>query len=519
MKVFRQSVLPASFAIMVALTLCSDMLIRVDAQTRLTYPELITALNTKLPNQVFKNKGELLKWLILQVKSRKVDKALSKDREDDLLQAGATDELLATIRANSPALPKASPSPDPREAVVDLGELSGRATSLVKPDFTPEALKAGVTGSVRLKLELDEAGRVTSATPLTTLGNGLTEQALGAARKSTFSPALIDGKPSRAVGTITYNFKINRIDIVPILAAADEARKRSECDKAIPDYSRVITVNDQESRAYAGRGLCYLIKADYARALPDLESAATLDATNPEAFVQLAVVNDFKGNFKASAANYEKAISLMPQLANRPMIRCLYIDKPGITVEQARASADDIIEGCNIFFKNAPDFLTSLVYVKRGTGFRFKGEYDKAIDNFETARRLNPQFLAIQSHLMAAYNSRGQQHFSKKEYKEAYEDVTTAINIDPRNPVPYVNRCVINLYGRKDYDHALEDCNAAIRLSDKSSMAYNHRGFAYEMKKNREAAVADYSKALEIDPNNQVARDNLGRLRPSMKTP
>jgi len=517
MRSFRPAIVIASFAIMVALVLCSDTLFRVDAQTRLTYPELITALNSKLPNQVFKNKGELIKWLVLQVKSRKVDKALSKDREDDLLQAGATDELLAAVRANSPALPKASP--DTHDAVVDLGELGNRATNLVKPDFTPEALKAGVTGSVRLKLELDEAGQVTSATPLTSLGNGLTEQALGAARKSTFSPALINGKASRAVGTITYNFKINKIDVVPILAAADEARKRSECDKAIPDYSRVININDRESRAYAGRGLCYLMKADYARALPDLESAATLDSSNPEAFVQLAVVNDFKGNFKASSSNFEKAISLMPQLATRPMIRCLYIDKPGITVEQARASADDIIEACNTFFKNAPDFLTSLVYIKRGTGFRFKGEYDKAIDNFETARRLNPQFLAIQSHLMAAYNSRGQMHFSKKEYKEAYEDVTTAINIDPRNPVPYINRCVINLYGRKDYDHALEDCNAAIRLSDKSSMAYNHRGFAYEMKKNREAAAADYSKALEIDPNNQVARDNLGRLRPSMKTP
>jgi len=502
---------------MVALVLSSDILFRVKAQTRLTYPELITALNTKLPNQVFKNKGELLKWLILQVKSRKVDKALSKDREDDLLQAGATDELLAAIRANSPALPKTSP--DPRDAVVDLGELGGRATNLVKPDFTPEALKAGVSGSVRLKLELDDAGRVMSATPLTMLGNGLTEQALTAARKSTFSPALINGKASRAVGTITYNFKINKIDIKPILAGADEARKRSECDKAISEYARVIDVSDQISEAFGGRGLCYLMKTDYARALPDFEKAATLDAANPEAFFHLAVVNDFKGNFKASSANYEKAISLMPQLATRPMIRCLYIDKPGITVEQARASADDIIEACNVYFKNAPDFLTSLVYIKRGTGFRFKGEYDKAIDNFETARRLNPQFLAIQSHLMAAYNSRGQQHFNKKEYKEAYEDVTTAINIDPKNSIPYVNRCVINLYGRKDYDHALEDCNAAIRLSDKSSMAYNHRGFAYEMKKNREAAVADYSKALEIDPNNQVARDNLGRLRPSMKTP
>src|SRR4030095_5125647 len=162
----------------------------------LTYPEINTALNTKLPNQSFQNKSELIKFIIVQIRNRRVDKPLTPDREEDLRQSGATDELISVIRTNSP-------KPDPMESVVDLGELTSRATNLVKPEFTPEALKAGIVGSVKLELQLDTSGKVSSAKPLNSLSHGLTEQAVAAAQKSTFAAAQVNGKPARGVGTIT----------------------------------------------------------------------------------------------------------------------------------------------------------------------------------------------------------------------------------------------------------------------------------------------------------------------------
>ena len=84
-----------------------------------------TALQVKLPNQSFKDKAELIDWLIRQVNSRKIDKPLTRDREDDLRQAGATDELIVAIKANSPAPPNV-----PKETIVDLGELAGPRRSL-----------------------------------------------------------------------------------------------------------------------------------------------------------------------------------------------------------------------------------------------------------------------------------------------------------------------------------------------------------------------------------------------------
>ena len=66
-----------------------------------------------LPNKSFKNKTELINFLIAQIKSRGVDKPLTKDREDDLRQAGASEELIAAIKANSPPLPTPLPTPTP----------------------------------------------------------------------------------------------------------------------------------------------------------------------------------------------------------------------------------------------------------------------------------------------------------------------------------------------------------------------------------------------------------------------
>jgi formylglycine-generating enzyme required for sulfatase activity len=90
----------------------------VSAQTKpLTYPEIITALATKLPNRSFKNKTELVNWLVVQIKKRKVDKPLTPDREDDLRQAGATTPLIEVIRENSPkssmTVSTATPKPTP----------------------------------------------------------------------------------------------------------------------------------------------------------------------------------------------------------------------------------------------------------------------------------------------------------------------------------------------------------------------------------------------------------------------
>lgn len=490
----------------------------VSAQGPLTYPEIIAALQTKVPNRSFQTKAAQIAFVIAQIKKRKLDKPLTKDREDDLRQAGATEELIQTIRANSPRL--TAPTPEPEAEPVDLGDLTQRAVNLVKPEYTPEARQARTTGEVKLVLVLDETGRVISVTRLTVVENGLTERAIEAARQSTFRPAMRDGKPARGTGTVKYNFKFNSFDTPTVLAAANAFRDNRDCDRAMVEYNRILEVDPKHAKALLGRATCHIIETNYSLAAADLSNATAAEKQDFDIYFFLGVALDFKGDPLAAAENYEKALKLRPRLDNRPVFDCLYIDRRGLSPDETKATANSIISACNQSYRNAAPELQPMLSYKRGIAYRMKGDFDKAIDEFENLRRSNPQFSAVNTQLQIAFNTRGLQAFDKKEYKKAFDDVSQAIQADPQSPTPYINRCAIYLYAWKQYAEAVNDCTSAIKLATRSSMAYNHRGYAYEMLGSRREAVADYKKALDLDPRNDTARGNLSRLeqgRPSMK--
>jgi tetratricopeptide (TPR) repeat protein len=68
----------------------------------------------------------------------------------------------------------------------------------------------------------------------------------------------------------------------------------------------------------------------------------------------------------------------------------------------------------------------------------------------------------------------------------------------------YYNRA--NAYDSKgDYDAAIPDYTKAIELNPKFTEAYNERGFAYFKKKQYDNSVADATMAIEIDPRNAGA--------------
>jgi len=501
-------------------SLCWVLSVSVNAQTKLTYPEINTALQTKLPNPSlpFKTKPELIKWIITQIKQRKVDKPLTRDREDDLRQAGATDEMIDAVRANSPPLAIANPTPTPLPAIAELGDLTNRATNLVKAEFTPVAMRSGASGSITVQVTVDELGGVTGVKPLNDLPFGLTAQAVNAARQSRFDPYVVNGKPTKYTGTVRYNFTSNQASALMAMADADEYRKKNDCDRATPLYSKAIEFDPNMSAALFGRGICHIVRASYDRAIGDLTAAAKLDEKNSDIYFYLAVATDFKGVSRTTPANYARAINLRPEISNRPIINCFYIDRGPVAKEQVIQFADQLIAACNASLRDPEVFLTSMIYMKRGIGYRLKHEYDQSIKDFDTAQQINPNFDAVKIQLHAAYNARGLMRYENKELKPALEDITKSIELNPQNPTPYINRCVIYLYGWKDADHAIEDCSTAIRLADKSSSAYNHRGYAYEMKKKIPLAIADYQMALTIDPANENAKANLERVQgPKMR--
>ena len=77
---------------------------------------------------------------------------------------------------------------------------------LPQPGYTEAARAAGIEGKVRISITVDETGQVTDVKVLQSLGHGLDEAALTAARSARFEAAVRCGKPSSSTFTISMRF-------------------------------------------------------------------------------------------------------------------------------------------------------------------------------------------------------------------------------------------------------------------------------------------------------------------------
>ena len=102
-------------------------------------------------------------------------------------------------------LEKAAPAPKPTDACDDP-PAKPKLLNLPQPAYTDAARAAGIEGKVRVQLTVDETGKVVDAKALTSLGHGLDEAALSAARAATFEPAIRCGRPSKSTFTLAIRF-------------------------------------------------------------------------------------------------------------------------------------------------------------------------------------------------------------------------------------------------------------------------------------------------------------------------
>ncbi len=94
------------------------------------------------------------------------------------------------------------------ERVYRVSEITQRAIVTFKPEpiFTEKARKKKAHGMLQMRVVLKSSGEVKVLNVLKRLPHGLTEQALEAAVRIRFRPALLDGKPVSQTVLLQYNF-------------------------------------------------------------------------------------------------------------------------------------------------------------------------------------------------------------------------------------------------------------------------------------------------------------------------
>jgi TonB family protein len=113
-------------------------------------------------------------------------------------------ERLETLRLYSQ--PVSSPQ---QRTVYGSGEVQQSARILETPlaVYADEARAAKIHGAVRLRLVLASDRTVKYVFPIKSLGHGLTESAMAAARQIKFEPAARNGQPASQFETFVYEFE------------------------------------------------------------------------------------------------------------------------------------------------------------------------------------------------------------------------------------------------------------------------------------------------------------------------
>jgi protein TonB len=86
--------------------------------------------------------------------------------------------------------------------------VKARILSRPEPQYTEEARKNQISGTVVLRAVFSSSGQVTNIRAVSSLPYGLTERAIAAAREIRFTPAMKDGHAVSQSIQIEYNFNL-----------------------------------------------------------------------------------------------------------------------------------------------------------------------------------------------------------------------------------------------------------------------------------------------------------------------
>ncbi len=88
------------------------------------------------------------------------------------------------------------------------GVTAPRVIYKTEPQYTEEAKNAKVSGTVALRLVVDESGNADSIEVAKSLDQGLDQKAVESVRQWRFAPGTKDGKPVRVIATVEVNFRL-----------------------------------------------------------------------------------------------------------------------------------------------------------------------------------------------------------------------------------------------------------------------------------------------------------------------
>jgi tetratricopeptide (TPR) repeat protein len=292
-------------------------------------------------------------------------------------------------------------------------------------------------------------------------------------------------------------------------------------------------------------GSVYMDQGKYGQAIGSFRRCLALDARFYKASAALASVYQASGQDQAAFMEYLSLAESDPSALVHNVIGALYFEKKDTAnaiqhfkkaLELERAyepakrnlykvylnrgrelidagmhyAAIELLSEGTSFFPDKPELHDAL-----GTAYCRNGQFQESIDQYIQALRINPAFMPAKNNMASCYNNQGVKYAQAGQWKESLEAYTEALKLMPDMEEAkknisgaYWNRAVGLSKSGKDRE-AIEAYQQFLAYKPDSKEAHNNLGAVYFRVEDYEAAIAEFEKALLIDPGDKSLRVNL----------
>lgn len=214
-----------------------------------------------------------------------------------------------------------------------------------------------------------------------------------------------------------------------------EAFEKTDYKKAEQVFAEILTINANFADIHNKMGIIYSHSNRLQLAAKAFEKALILNPEYTEASLNLAITYSDLGQYEKSRTVFEQAAHFAKPRGNATESPSALVDpfvKGKLSAEHLRIGnmyyqlslLDEAIDEYQKALRLSPDFAD--IITQLGIALRDKGLYDDAIKEFNRAKECNPRYIAARLHLGIAYYSQG-------FYGLAEEEWQAALTIDPNN--------------------------------------------------------------------------------------
>ena len=166
----------------------------------------------------------------------------------------------------------------------------------------------------------------------------------------------------------------------------------------------------------------------------------------------------------------------------------------------SRGQFDRAIAEYQTALRLKPDYATP--HYNLGLAYASQGQFDRAIAEYQTTIRLSHDFAEVHNNLGFAYVSQGQ-------FDRAIAEYQTASRLNPDYAMPHYN-LGLAYASQGQFDRAIAEYQTTLRLRQDFAEVHNDLGAAYLSQGQFDRAIAEYKTALRLNPDLMDAHYNLG---------